>query len=131
MGPAIGFWIAFVTTLALLVLALVSGHRRQRRVHLLAAPLSIVSLAVAVVLTEQLVRGYVWEGEAKERLRVHLWFAKSAGALVLPVVVTGVWLWLRPAARRWHAIAVWVFMVAALAATGTGIWAFGAVAERP
>ncbi|MGE3173140.1 MAG: hypothetical protein AB7O97_10990 [Planctomycetota bacterium] len=121
MGTAPSFWISFGTTLALLATALVSGLRGGRRLHLVAGPLTLVSLAVTVVLTEQLMRGYRFPEQA---LRVHLWFAKAGGALALPVLLTGIWLWRRPAARRWHLAAVLAFVVGALLATGTGVWMF-------
>ena len=57
-------------------------------------------------------------------LRFHLIFAKSAGLLAIPVIVTGIWFWRRPAARNWHRTAVWLFVLATLVATATGFWMF-------
>ena len=121
MGPTLGFWLAFATTVALLVVSLVSGLLGRRRVHLVTGPLTIVMLAVAVLMTEQLMRGYAFP---VEEMKIHLMIAKTAAALALVVVATGIWLWRRPAARRWHQIAVWAFVVLTLVATGTGIWVF-------
>lgn len=121
MGAAPGFWIAFAVTLLLLAVALVSGLRGKRRLHLFAGPAAVLALAVTVVLTEQLMRGYAFPAQP---LRVHLWFAKGAGVLGVAVVATGLWLWRRPTARRWHRFCVLAFAAAALLATGTGIWAF-------
>jgi len=73
------------------------------------------------VLTEELVRRYEFPPAA---LRTHLWFAKAGGLLALPVIATGVWLWRRPGARIWHRLAVVVWLVSVLAATGTGLWIF-------
>jgi hypothetical protein len=121
MGSTLGFWLSFAATLLLLVIALVSGWRGRRRVHLVAGPLALVLLAIAIVCTEQLMRNYRFPEAA---LRFHLVFAKTGGLLALPVVVTGVWLWRRPAARPWHRRAVWLFLLGAVAATSTGIWLF-------
>ncbi len=82
----------------------------------------MVLLVVAIVMTEQLVARYQFPPDA---LAFHLIFAKSAGLLAIPVILTGVALWRRPALRRWHQVAVWVFLIATLVATGTGFWMFG------
>jgi hypothetical protein len=115
------FWIAFVTTVLLLAVALVTGFTHRRRLHLWVGPATLLSLAVAVVLTEALLKNYEFP---PDQLRVHLWFAKAGGLLSLPVAATGVWLWRRPAARLWHLGTVVVWLVAVLAATGTGLWMF-------
>lgn len=115
------FWISFVTTVLLLVVALFTGWTHRRKAHLWFGPLVMVSLVVTVVLTEELVRSYQFPEDV---LRTHLWFAKAGGALALPVIVTGVWLWRRPQARVWHRIAVLVWLVSVLLATGTGLWMF-------
>lgn len=119
---ALLFWVLFGATLVLLVVALVSGLRRRRRVHLVAGPAALVALTGAVLATEQLVSLYSFP---EDILRVHLICAKTAGVLALVVAATGVWLWKRPAARRWHRLAVFVFLGGAVIATGTGLWMFG------
>lgn len=121
MGVAIGFWTAFVATVALLATSLLAGMLGWRRVHLWTGPLTMVALTVAIVCTEQLMRGYTFPAAA---LQFHLVFAKAAALLALPVIGTGLWLWRRPSARRWHRAAVWSFVALALAATGTGVWLF-------
>lgn len=122
MESTVGFWLSFVATLLLLATALVSGLRGRRRLHLWAGPLAIVALVVAILFTEELMRRYQFP---EDSLRFHLWFAKAGGLLALPVVVTGIGLWRRPTWRRWHRLAVFAFVVAALLATGTGLWLFG------
>lgn len=121
MGSTLGFWIGFALTLVALVVSLVSGFRRKRRLHLVTGPLTLVLLAVTVVLTEQLMRNYTFP---EESLRFHLHFAKAGGLCAVPVLLTGLWLWRNPRARLWHRLAVVVFVVAALLATGTGLWLF-------
>jgi hypothetical protein len=110
-----------VATVLLLAAALYTGLTRRRRPHLWLGPAAIVALAVAIVLTEELMRRYTFPPAA---LRVHLTFAYAGGLLALPVAATGVWLWRRPAARRWHRLAVWIWLASVLAATGTGLWMF-------
>jgi hypothetical protein len=121
MPPTLPFWIAFVVTVLALAVTLVTGLTRRRRLHLVLAPFTVVSLVVTIVLTEQLVRRYEFPAAIKD---THLIFAKAGGLLVLPVVATGLWLWRREAARPWHRLAVVVWIVSVLVATGTGLWMF-------
>ncbi|MBL9079151.1 MAG: hypothetical protein JNL08_16735 [Planctomycetes bacterium] len=128
MPPTLPFWIAFVATVLLLVASLVTGWTRRRRLHLWLGPLTMVALGFAVVFTEELVRRYEFPPDV---LRTHLWFAKAGGVLALPVVVTGIWLWRQPRARRWHKLAVYVWLLAVLTATGTGLWMFSQGTLKP
>lgn len=121
MPTTLPFWITFVTTVLLLVASLVTGWTRKRKAHLWFGPLTMVSLVVTIVLTEELMRSYTFPPEV---LRVHLWFAKAGGLLALPVILTGLWLWKQPGARTAHKIAVYLWLVSVLAATGTGLWMF-------
>lgn len=122
MPPTLPFWIAFVTTVLLLVAALCTGFLRRRKAHLFLGPATVVTLAVTIVLTEQLMRSYTFP---PDELAIHLVFAKAGGLLVLPVVVTGVWLWRSEKARIYHRVAVILWLVSVLTATGTGLWMFG------
>lgn len=115
------FWTAFVATVALIVVSLISGYRGGRRVHLITGPLTLVALVFAVMQTEALMRRYDFP---QDELNTHLIFAKFGGAMALPVLLTGIWLWRRPQARVWHRIAVWLWLLGVLAATGTGLWIF-------
>lgn len=121
MPNTVPFWISLLATVLLLVAAMATGLLRRRRPHLWLGPLTIVSLAITIVLTEQLVRRYEFPPDV---LRLHLWWAKAGGVLALPVVATGLWLWRQPRARGWHKVAVYVWLVSVLAATGTGLWMF-------
>lgn len=121
MPPTLSFWIAFVTTVLLLVASLTTGATRRRRLHLWLGPATIVSLGVAIVLTEQLLRNYSFR---PDELAFHLVFAKAGGLLALPVIVTGIWLARSERARRYHRVAVIVWVVSVLSATGTGLWMF-------
>ena len=121
MPPTLPFWIAFVTTVLLLVLSLATGFFRKRKVHLFLGPATIVSLAVAIVLTERLLKNYTFP---PDELAFHLIFAKAGGLLALPVVATGILLARSEKARIYHRVAVVLWLVSVLAATGTGLWMF-------
>ena len=116
------FWCAFVATVVLLVAALFTGWTRRRRLHLWVGPLTMAALAVAIVLTEELLRRYEFPAGV---LATHLVFAKAGGLLAAPVVATGLWLWKDERARPWHRACVLVWLAAVLLATGTGLWMFG------
>ncbi|MFK7742333.1 MAG: hypothetical protein AB8H80_18615 [Planctomycetota bacterium] len=122
MNPTVPFWISFVLTVLLLVVSLVSGFGGKRKLHVVTGPLTIVSLAVAIWLTEQLMRQYEFP---REELDFHLIFAKSGGLLALPVAITGIWYLRSPKARLWHRAAVLIWLVSVLMATATGLWVFG------
>ncbi|MBL8756168.1 MAG: hypothetical protein JNK15_22935 [Planctomycetes bacterium] len=120
MHPAL-FWLSLSVTVLLLVGSLVTGLRRRRRLHLWLGPLTIAMLVVTVLATEQLVRAYDFPADVKA---IHMPCAKAGGLLALPVVVTGLWLWRSERGRRWHRVAVWLWLCSVLVATGTGVWMF-------
>jgi hypothetical protein len=128
MPPVLPFWLAFVATVVLLAVALFTGFTRRRRIHLWVGPLTMVALAIAIVLTEQLLAAYDFPADIKA---THLVFAKAGGLLALPVIATGLWLWRSERARLWHRAAVLVWIVAVLTATGTGLWMFGHGVPKP
>jgi len=121
MASTVPFWLAFGATVVLLLITLVTGWQRRRKLHLVAAPLTIVALAVAIVMTERLMQNYTFPEAAKV---IHLPCAKAGGLLVLPVAITGVWLVFSERARRWHKMSVWIWLLSVVTATGTGIWMF-------
>jgi uncharacterized membrane protein len=121
MSIVVWFWLSFVLTVATMGGALASGLARNRRHHLWLGPVAIVCLAVAIYFAEQLGAARVFP---PDEMRIHLWFAKAGGLLALPVVVTGLLLLRMPRLRRLHRYCVYLFVVAVLAATGTGIWVY-------
>ncbi|MBZ0152642.1 MAG: hypothetical protein K8J09_14045 [Planctomycetes bacterium] len=121
MSDTLPFWISFCLTVLLLVTSLVTGFGHRRRLHLWVGPLTMVALVVTIVLTEELMRRYDFPADIKA---THLIFAKAGGLLALPVVLTGLWLWRQPQARRWHLVAVVAWLLSVLTATGTGLWMF-------
>lgn len=117
------FWISFCVTFLLLLASLWAGITKRRKLHLLVAPASFVSLTITVILTEQLVSSRVFP---QAELDFHLNFAYSAAALGVPVILTGVWLARSgaPTARRVHRVCITLFMLAVVVATTTGIWSY-------
>lgn len=128
MSSTVPFWTAFIATVLLLVAALFSGFTRRRKIHLWLGPLTIISLAIAIVLTEQLMRHYTFP---PEELAFHLIFAKAGGLMAIPVVVTGIWLWRSERARKWHRVMVFLWLASVVTATGTGLWMFGHGTANP
>lgn len=116
------FWISFAVTLLLVTGTVVSGLRRRRRVHLVCALSAVSSLVLTIVLAERM--GATRRFPAAE-MRVHLWFAKSAALMVLPVALSGLALWRRPRWRPLHRAAVVLFLLLTVIASGTGVWVYG------
>lgn len=121
MPPAIVFWLSLAVTVGLMVATLTTGLQHRRRVHLWLGPLTMVSLTITIVLTEQLMASYTFPAHVRA---IHMPCAKAGGLLALPVVFTGLWYWRRPAARRWHRTAVYVWLASVVLATSTGLWMF-------
>lgn len=121
MPPTSLFWLALCSTVALIGATLVTGHRHRRRLHLWLGPLTLIMVAVTIVLTEQLVSRYEFPAATRD---IHLPIAKAAGLLAIPVALTGAWLWRSGRARRWHRVAVWLWLASVLAAAATGFWMF-------
>ena len=128
MPSTLPFWTGFVVTVALLAAALFTGTTRRRRAHLCLAPAAMLALGVTIVLTEALVRRYDFPADT---LRFHLFFAKAAGLLALPVIATGVALWRTERARLWHRAALIVWLTSVAVATTTGLWMFGQGTPKP
>lgn len=121
------FWISFATTLALAGATVLTGATRRRRAHFWLAPLTVVMLTITILLTERLVRAVEFP---PDEMRIHLFFAKTAALLVLPVAVTGLLLARRPRLRKLHRFAVVAFLLFTVTATGTGIWVFSLSTPR-
>lgn len=115
------FWVSFLLTLIALAGALYSGWSGQRRWHLVLGPLTLALLSVAVVFA--VLMGQV-RHFPQDIMRIHRPIAVTAGLFGVLVAVTGVVLWRTGRARRAHFVLVLLFSVAAVAASGTGIWAF-------
>ncbi len=124
----IAFWIALLLTVFGLLLTVRSGRQAQRQSHLIRALVTIVLLTIAVFLALELGQ----QRDFPERpMAIHKIFSRSAAYLVLPVVISGCMLWRRPKWRFMHRLFVYLFLFAALCATGTGIWAFSLSTPLP
>ncbi len=121
------FWTFFSLTLAGLGSAVATGLARRRRLHLFFAPVSLVLLTVTIVFAERMASSRVFP---EEEMRIHLWFAKSAAVLALPVIVSGIYVARTARGRRTHLLCVLIFLIGTLIATGTGIWVFSLSAPR-
>lgn len=121
------FWVSFGATLALAALAIWSGFGGGRRVHLVAGPATMVLLTVTILLTERFARARAFP---EAEMGIHLWFAKTAALLALPVIATGILTARRPTWRKRHRIAVLLFLLAVVIATATGIWVFSLSTPR-
>jgi hypothetical protein len=115
------FWLTFSLAVGALLAALWTGVTARRRLHLVVAPAALVLLAVAVGLA---VRMGAERAFPEAAMAVHRPIAQAAGLLALLVAATGVVLWRSGRGRRLHLIAVVLFVLAALAATGSGVWCF-------
>jgi len=127
MDVTTSFWLLLAITLTLLGVALVSGLRRKRRLHLWAGPATLLSLTVTIWLAEQLGRRYLFPPEP---MRIHLVFAISGGCLAALVGITGLLLWRSGRWRRLHRWTVFTFVAVALVATGTGVWIWSLAVPR-
>jgi hypothetical protein len=115
------FWVFFSLTLLGLAAAMVTGLRGPRRVHLVLGPACVVLLTLTIVEAERMTGNRSFP---RDEMAIHLWFAKTAAALMLPVIVTGVVLWRTARWRRAHFWCVIAFLVMAVTASGTGIWVY-------
>ena len=115
------FWVFFSLTLLGLAAAMVTGLRGKRRLHLVLAPVCVVLLTVTIVEAERMTGNRSFP---PHEMSIHLWFAKTAAALMLPVIVTGLVLWRTARWRRIHFWCVLAFLVMAVTASGTGVWVY-------
>ncbi len=121
------FWISFSITLTLLGATVCTGFLRRRKLHLALALATVAFLTVTVLLTEALLRAVDFP---KREMGIHLVFAKTAALLVLPVAGTGILTWKRAKWRRVHLGCVVAFLLVAVAAAGTGLWAYSLATPR-
>ena len=124
----ITFFLTLGVTVVAVFMTLQTGRRGQRRAHLVRALCTVGLLGVTIVLA-------LWLGEQRDfpeqAMAIHKIFARTAGLMVFPVVGTGIMLWHRPAWRIVHRSCVYLFLVAILVASGTGIWVFALSTPKP
>ena len=131
MSVVTTFWIGFAATLCTATTSIVTGRLGQRRFHLASAVATLAALTVTVVYARRLTEARVLP---RAELDFHLWFAKSAAWLVLPVVGSGVAMLVTGgrsnAVRIVHRTAVLTWLLVVLTATGTGIWMYSLSSPR-
>ncbi len=115
------FWSSLGLTVVFLVISLVSGMRRRRRLHLITGPLTLALLGTAIVFAVKL--GGIRDFPPAE-MNVHRFFAVVGAFLALPVALTGVCLLVNPATRLAHRFCVVLFAIFTLSATATGVWVY-------
>jgi nitrate reductase gamma subunit len=119
------FWIGFAVTLLAAAAALTTGWRRRRRLHFVCAGATIVALGLTIYFARRLTEARVLP---RAELDFHLIFAKAGGALLLPVIASGLWLaWTDGrslTARRTHRVVLALWLTIVLIATGTGVWVY-------
>lgn len=113
------FFASFAVTLALLAGTILTGKRGRRGLHLALAVCAIAMLTVTILLTEALARAVAFPAQ---EMGIHLIFAKSAAAMVIPVTLSGAWTWRQRRRKGIHLACVALFLLLAVVATGTGIW---------
>jgi peptidoglycan biosynthesis protein MviN/MurJ (putative lipid II flippase) len=118
---SVAFFVALGLTGLGVVVTVRAGRRGDRRSHLRRALATLAMMTVAIVLALML-------GEVRDfpdpAMGIHKIVARTSGALVLAVVLTGIMLWHRPKWRILHRGLVYTMVVVLGVAIGTGIWAF-------
>ncbi len=120
-APTTELFVFLGCTLVCAALALVTGILAKRKVHLGAAALTVLSLALAIYFAEQVGRSWSFP---EWPLRIHLVFAYLGTGLAVLVAITGVLRLSRKRSWVWHGKAVRAFLTVVVFALGTGAWIF-------
>ena len=118
---SITFFAALVLTLVGILFTVLAGRRADRPAHVKWA-LSTVSLLVLTIVLALVLGRY--RDFPEEQMGIHKIFARTGGLMVLPVAFTGLMLWRRPGWRTAHKVCVYLFILVAVIAAGTGVWVF-------
>lgn len=108
-------------TVLLLAVTLVTGKTGRRRAHFIAAPVTVVVLALAIWQAELYGQGYDFDST---RLTIHLCFAGLSLASLPGTVWSGLRLVSRPQVRRVHQRWVAVFVLCTVLSVLTAGWMF-------
>ena len=108
-------------TVLLLVVTLVTGKRGRRRAHFIAAPLTVVSLTLAVWQAELYGRDFDFDAV---RLNIHLVCAGLSLAALPGTIWTGLRLIRVPQVRLAHKRWVGIFVICTVLAVATACWMF-------
>lgn len=115
------FVLNLLAAVALLVVTLMTGKRRQKLLHIRMAVVTVVVLLLAIVQADMYGRGFSfvdWE------LKVHLVFAISCLISLPPVIYSGYRLRRESRWRRPHARFVTLFVVLTVMAVLTACYMF-------
>lgn len=126
-GPEIGFLVALLTTVALLVGAAITGRLRRMGQHVTFVGLAVASLGAAIYFAVK--TGPLYDLEAAGWITpVHLTIAKVTTALYLWPLITGPLAYKGRVPRRVHRAGAWCALGMTVVATVTGVWM---LAEAP
>lgn len=122
MDTVTGFLLFLVLTLVALGVAVVSGFKARRKIHIPAVATAVVLLLVTIYYAEQLGTQYDLES-AGAIYPIHLFFAKTTTPAYLLPIITGIRTLKRPATLVWHKrLAFLVLILTVLTAvTGTAM----------
>lgn len=119
MFEMVGFLSFLGLTVVGLVVTVIAGLKKQRRVHLFRALTTVVLLGVTIVFAFLLggVRDF-----PPDEMAIHKIFSRTGAYMVIPVTFTGAMLWNRPGWRWAHRACIAVFLAGVLGAAVTGVW---------
>ncbi len=121
------FFAALAATVIALAVSIALAHKHRRTAHVQAVGVMLGFLVLTLVAAEALGRRFTFVQQAYD---LHMPFAyAAAGLLVLPLV-TGALHWKGKVTRRAHVVTVGVWLLAVLAALGTGVWMFSGATPK-
>jgi hypothetical protein len=115
------FLLNLALTVGLVCVSLWTGKRGVRKQHYGAVGVTVVSLVLAIWQAELYGRGFVF---IAWKLNVHLFFAMSCLASVVPVAVSGWMLRTDPRKRANHKLWIRVFLGLLVGAVATACFMF-------
>lgn len=127
MSFASWLYVGLAVTTLLLVASIVSGKLGKRKAHLWWVIVTGVSLFITIWLAKEAGKHYNFP---EDRHAIHMPLARLAFVLLLGPLITGPLHWFGKVSRRAHLIPVILFVVAVLAAFGTGAWMMAGATEK-
>jgi hypothetical protein len=120
LTPIVAFALAFLVTLALLVVVAWSGLRARRRIHIPAVGLTVASLAVTIYFAYQL--GHALDLESAGVITpIHLFLARAATLALVVAIAFGLWTLRSPKSLRLHRRLAWFALTLVVLAAITGV----------
>ena len=116
---SVGFLLALVVCVAgVLAITVATGWKSQRKAHFAALAVLIPLFSFTIFVAESVGRVRTFEPLA---FQVHMWMAWSGVVTLVAAIASGV-LRLAAGTRLPHRVAVASFLLAVVAAVGTGVW---------